>query len=671
MAKSLVIAEDVNLAALMDRGKAVEFFFKSNDFSLGDIYSARVENILPSIDAVFVSLGSEKMGFLHASDIPGIGPLSDRVWPRQKLLVQVVKEPTGNKGPRVSTNVTLIGRFYVLTTEHDNIVMSRRITSANERARLKSIATLLKPPVGFGLIIRTEAMGATDQELEEDFRELFLERWKYIIDQFEIQRRPGLLFSDSKDLLYRTLRDVFHDGVDRVAVDNETAAKRAKHYLELWSHNPPQVDLRPSRELLKEYNVIDELKMALSDRIDLPSGGYVHIQPTEALTVIDVNSGKFTSSRNPGETILKTNIEAATEAARQLRLRNIGGVIVIDFIDMESKFDRLKVLEHFEKLLDTDPAHPQIGRLSDLGLVELTRHRQEKSLIEALGHNCEKCHGVGWVFPIFDYLEGTSTEKPENLHSGELETLRNSDNSDGQDSNTEEQREYRGDRVERNDNRDERGLDRENSVPERTIERIIDNGIDRGTERGSERSIERGSDRGGDRNSRYPRRNNERPHHQNRNQRSGGGQRYRDDNRGGRYDRNNQGHHSSGSRNSLEDQLLQPEEQFRRNNAENENRDNENEERILEIPQQNKFEENSNTEVVPPIETNTNQVEPNYPRVLPLKNNHQVETVVTQSEPEPPPQPEPELPTFSLGDNSTKEVLPGIFSFEDNSNDNN
>lgn len=403
MPKSLIIAEEASLATLMDRDKAIEFFFQSNDFALGDIYSARVENILPSIDAVFVNLGTDKMGFLHASDIPGTGPLSERIWPKQKLLVQIVKEPTSNKGPRVSNDITLIGRFFVLTTEHSNIVMSRRIASAQERARLRSIASLLKPPVGFGLIIRTEAMGASEKELEEDFRELFLERWKYIIDQFEIQRRPNLIFSDSRDLLYRVLRDVFHDGVDEVAVDNPKAAERAKHYLELWSHKPPEVVTLPTRQLLKESGVLRELKEALSNRIELPNGGYVHIQATEAMTVVDVNSGKFTSSRSPGETVLKTNLEAATEVARQLRLRNIGGVIVIDFIDMDNKFDRLKLLEHFERLLENDPARPQIGRLSDLGLVELTRHRQEKSLLEALGHQCDKCHGLGSTFHIFDF----------------------------------------------------------------------------------------------------------------------------------------------------------------------------------------------------------------------------------------------------------------------------
>ncbi|HEY9885997.1 MAG TPA: Rne/Rng family ribonuclease [Vampirovibrionales bacterium] len=457
MGKSLIIAEDIGLAALMDRGKAIEFFLQSSDFSLGDIYSARVENILPSIDAVFVNLGSDKMGFLHASDIPGVGPIANRVWPRQKILVQIVKEPTGNKGPRVSTDISLIGRFFILTNEHENVVLSRRISSPQERARLKAIATLLKPPVGFGMVIRTEAAGATDKELEEDFRDLFMERWKFVIDQFEIKRRPGLIFSDSRDLLYRTLRDVFHEGVTTVGVDNEKALERAKYYLEHWSNsnNPPETEMLSSKDLLLKHEVKTELENALFDRVELPSGGYIHIQPTEALTVIDVNSGKFTSSNNPEETILKTNIEAASEAARQMRLRNIGGVIVIDFIDMDNKADRLKVLEHFERLLDMDPAHPQIGRLSDLGLVELTRHRQEKSLFEALGSLCDKCHGVGWVFPIFEIFEDKAEEnEPQGFEDESQNNYQQSNNNHYQHNN--ERPHQHNERRNERDNRDNR-----------------------------------------------------------------------------------------------------------------------------------------------------------------------------------------------------------------------
>lgn len=605
MAKSLIIAENASLAALMDRGKAVEIFVQSSDFALGDIYCARVENILPSIDAVFLNLGSDKMGFLHASDIPGTGPLTERVWPRQKMLVQIVKETTGNKGPRVSTDITLIGRFFVLTTEHQNVVMSRRITSMNERARLRSIATLIKPPVGFGLIIRTEAMGATEEELEEDFRELFIERWKYIIDQFEIQRHPKLLFSDSRDLLYRVLRDVFHDGVDKVYVDNQNAADRAKHYLELWSHNPPAVNLLPPKQLMEETNLMNELKSALSHKIELPSGGYLYIQPTEALTVVDVNSGKFTSSRSPEETVLRTNIEAATEAARQLRLRNIGGVIVIDFIDMESKFHRLTLLEHFEKLLENDPAHPQIGRLSDLGLVELTRHRQEKSLFEALGHLCDKCHGAGWIFPIFTAFDD---DKPQQQHEDHYH----------------QEPQYRDENEER--------IFNDSPYPEQNYDQQQPQGDqpyqgggnyqqnDRYNRRGA------GSGRNNNQNRRQPNRRN--PHQRGPNPRHQGGGRYNE-------------HRQSPSSN-LEEQLIRSisqgdgGEQVDNNNYEN---PTENANRNYEEPQQNSYRDTHESP----------QPEIKAPPQEPISVREERKTV--------------ELPTISFENQATKEVLPGIYSF--------
>jgi len=416
MPKELIVSEKINLAALMDKGQAIEFFVKNDQFAVGDIYLARVENILPSIDAVFVNLGStSKMGFLHASDIEGAGPLKRRIFPRQRLLVQVEKQPTGNKGPRVTTNITLTGRFLVLTTAHEQIIVSRRINNPDQKARLKAIATLLKPPVGFGLIIRTEAENATEEELEEDFKELFLQKWKFIIDQFEIQNRPGLLVRDSKDLLHKVLRDVFHYGVQSIVVDNDEFRERAEEYLRDWSfQKPPKVELyKSSDEMLEKFGVTAELRRSLYPRVDLASGGYLLIQPTEAMTVIDVNSGKFTSSHSPAETVFLTNLEAATEVARQLRLRNIGGVIVIDFIDMENKYDRLLLLENFSRALENDPSKPQIGRLSDLGLVEVTRPRTAQSLQEALGHECEACSATGLRFPMLEQVNKASQQQQD------------------------------------------------------------------------------------------------------------------------------------------------------------------------------------------------------------------------------------------------------------------
>lgn len=421
MSKQLVISEEKKFAVLMDnKEQAIEYFLDNPDFCIGDIYSVRVENILAGINAVFVNMGhGDRMGFLHAHDIEGSQPLREKIFPKQKLLVQVVKEPTLNKGPRVSTKINLTGRFFVLTLEHENIIMSRRIGNADERARLKAIATLLKPP-GFGMVIRTEAEGATEDELEGDFKELFLERWKEIIDKFEGQRRSGLLVRDRKNLLYKVLRDVFHEGVDTIATDCPGSAETIKYYTDLWGKGRKiNIDIVPTtKELFTKYNVIKELEKTLSEKVELPSGGHILIQQTEALTAIDVNSGRFTSSNNPEDTIIQTNIEAAQELAKQLRLRNIGGVIVIDFIDMNKKSQRIRVLEKLEKALEQDPSRPQIGRLSDLGLVELTRHRQERNIKEALGQKCSHCNGKGITFEVIENLlqnESEIKEKKEEL----------------------------------------------------------------------------------------------------------------------------------------------------------------------------------------------------------------------------------------------------------------
>ena len=646
MGKSLIIAEEAHLAALMDKGKAIEFFLQNNDFSLGEIYAARVENILPSIDAVFVNLGMDKMGFLHASDIPGNGPLADRVWPRQKLLVQIVKEPTSNKGPRVSTNITLIGRFFVLTTEHNNIVMSRRINSSNERARLKSIASLLKPPIGFGLVVRTEAMGATERELEEDFRQLFMERWKFVIDQFEIQRQPRLLLSDSRDLLFRVLRDVFHNGITEVLVDNPEAEERANYYLNLWSNNPPKVIGLKTKELLTQSNVLAELKEALSSRIELPSGGYVYIQPTEALTVIDVNSGKFTSSSTPGETVLRTNLEAGTEIARQLRLRNIGGVIVIDFIDMESKLDRLKLLEHFEKLLENDPAHPQIGRLSDLGLVELTRHRQEKSLFEALGSQCDKCHGSGWVFPIFDLYEDKPNKNPQiqqNIQNSPINNYKNNqqDLDLSNNFNEENAEKFPPKDYEENNNLNNSSDELHHSDSEQAYNQRSSHNRPRHNNQRRSQPHER-PDRI-NRNLRQPR-----PHHNRHDRQAETHSNYR---------KNDNPENSNRLSNSdLENQLVSPASNFpiiQTIVSDFESIAPVPEKLMLDIPVQD-------TLPVPalPILENTNIDKPK-PKDKPVKEAFIPEVIEKKIIEE-----EIKLPTFSLKENETKEVLPGIYSFD-------
>lgn len=395
MKKSIIISEADNIAALMENDRVVEFFVNRGELLLGDIYVAIVENILPGIDAAFVNLGKDKMGFLHANDIPGEGALRDRLVPKQKLLVQITKEPTGHKGPRVSTAISLPGRFLVLVPEERGISISRRISESKERARLKSVVTLMKPP-GVGVIIRTEAKGQNEASLFEDFEQLW-DRWQTIVSEGEASIGPKLVYRD-QDLLYRVIRDAYSTDVSEIVVDTSDGQKRASEFMSGWAGRTTKVMHHQGDDpLLISKGIDKDIEAVLSDRADLPSGGHLNIQPTEALTVIDVNSGRFTSSRTQAETVRKTNMEAAQEIPRQLRLRNIGGMVIVDFIDMESRRDQQQVLEMFNRSLEEDRAKPQMGQMSDLGLVELTRRRQGQSLRELFAEQCPHCSGTGAV----------------------------------------------------------------------------------------------------------------------------------------------------------------------------------------------------------------------------------------------------------------------------------
>lgn len=407
MAKSIVIAERDNIAAVFEDNKVTEFFIHRGDILLGDVYLSKVENILPSIEAAFVNVGSDKMGFLHAADVIGKGGLQDKLSPKQKLVVQVVKEPTGHKGPRVTTSISLPGRFCVLMPQESGISVSKKIMSSKERARLKAIVSLLKP-VGLGVIIRTEAEGQSEAEIQEDL-EILLEKWNTIVTQAELVNAPNLLYRD-QDLLYRVIREACTEDVKEIVVDTPFAMHRTQQLIQNWNLNK-NIDIsvyKGSEPLLVASGVKKEIEQALQIKVNLPSGGYLFIQTTEALTVIDVNSGKFISSATQDETILKTNKEAVTEIARQLKLRNIGGMIIIDFIDMLSRADKIAILEELELAVETDKAKPQVGQLSDLGLVEMTRHRQGQSLAEIFTKKCSHCNATGQVLEDFGFASSLS-----------------------------------------------------------------------------------------------------------------------------------------------------------------------------------------------------------------------------------------------------------------------
>ena len=405
--KKIIIAERDNIAAIMEGKKVQEFYVTRGDVLLGDIYLATVENILPSIEAAFVDVGVDKMGFLHAQDVVGKGALKDKLSPKQKIVVQVVKEPNGHKGPRVTTEISLPGRFLVLIPNETGINVSRKIENIKEKARLKAIVNLLKP-VGVGVIVRTEAVGQSEADIQEDL-EILLEKWNNIITSADSLTPPSLISRD-QDLLYRVLREACTDDISEIVVDTAFALNRVQQLLQTW-HMSRNINVhlyKGTEPLLIATDVHKEIKAALQTKVNMPSGGYLYIQTTEALTVIDVNSGKFTSSATQDETILRTNREAVKEIARQLRLRNIGGMIIVDFIDMTSRVDKLAILEEFELALEPDKAKPQIGQLSDLGLVELTRHRQGQSLFELFTKKCPHCQGAGYAMEDFKFASPTS-----------------------------------------------------------------------------------------------------------------------------------------------------------------------------------------------------------------------------------------------------------------------
>jgi ribonuclease E len=404
MPKQIIIAEQHRIGAVFGEDQIQELVVATGQHQVSDIYLGIVENVLQGIDAAFINIGDpSRNGFIHVTDLGPLrlrrsaGSITELLAPQQKVLVQIMKEPTGNKGPRLTGNVSLPGRYVVLIPFGKGVNLSRRIRSEGERNRLRAVAVLSKP-AGMGLLVRTEAEGTTEEAILEDLEQL-QKQWEIVQQDANTTRAPALLNRDD-DFIQRVLRDMYADDVNRIVVDSQQGLKRVKQTLLGWNDGQlPQglvVDQHRERQPILEYfRVNSAIRESLKPRVDLPSGGYIIIEPTEALTVIDVNSGSFTSRTTSRETVLWTNCEAATEIARQMRLRNIAGVIIIDFIDMDYRKDQLQVLEHFNKQLRVDKARPQIAQLSELGLVELTRKRQGQNIYELFGETCATCGGLG------------------------------------------------------------------------------------------------------------------------------------------------------------------------------------------------------------------------------------------------------------------------------------
>ncbi len=409
MSQQIIIAEQARIAALLTDDRVDELIVAQGHYQIGDIFLGTVENVLPGIDAAFINIGeSDKNGFIHVSDLgplrlkKGTFGITELLEPKQKVLVQVIKEPTGSKGPRLTGSISIPGKYLILQPYGQGVNISRKINTETERNRLKALGVLIKPP-STGLLFRTEAEKIKEELLIEDLEHL-IQQWENVLKVSEASNPPNLVKRDD-DFSLKILRDHIKESTKSIIIDSKFSVARAKDFLINYESD---IDIEfhdnsLTQHIFEKYEIKKTIQKALQPRVDLPSGGYIIIEPTEALTVIDVNSGSFTRSANSRQTVLWTNCEAAVEISRQMKLRNIGGVIVVDFIDMESRRDQFQLLEHFTSAIKDDSARPQIAQLTELGLVELTRKRQGQNIYELFGKKCSICDGTGHVENIFNY----------------------------------------------------------------------------------------------------------------------------------------------------------------------------------------------------------------------------------------------------------------------------
>jgi ribonuclease G len=422
MRKEILINSSVGETriAILEDGKVVELFVErpENERMVGDIYLGKVVNVARGMRAAFVNIGQEQDAFLHFSDIgeklneysayldlettSDNGDVSNRGHhppiPRegQEILVQIIKEPIASKGSRITTELSIPGRFMVLVPGNEMAGISKKIFSIKERKRLKKIGHDIRPK-GFGLIIRTVAENREESELRADLENL-LKTWRQTEERIKRVKPPSLVYKDL-GMASSVIRDLFTPDIDHVMIDSKTIYKQILNYLEevapaminkveLYKGKTPLYDAKGAEQ---------EIEKSLSRKVWMRSGGYVIFDHTEALTAIDVNSGKFMGRGQHDENSLKVNLEAAREIARQLRLRDIGGIIIIDFIDMQDHRMRRKLYDEFRRELKRDRAQFNMSAISEFGLIEMTRERVRPSLIYAFSEPCPTCEGIGRV----------------------------------------------------------------------------------------------------------------------------------------------------------------------------------------------------------------------------------------------------------------------------------
>ena len=396
--------------AVLDEGALINLFIERGDPLAGNIYKGRVANVLPGMEAAFVDIGLERNAFLHVGDIRsqrlageeieesfGKGAIAERLRVGQEILVQVTKEPMGSKGARVTTYVALPAYYLVLMPTVNYVGVSRRIERDQERKRLRQLAEKLRPK-GMGIIVRTAAEGASEKDLADDV-EFLLQMWNRVEERSRASRAPALVYQDLR-LIRRVVRDQFTEEVSRFLIDSPEEHHRVGDLLNSFAPKlKSRLQLYQGPEPIFEHTGVErELEKALRRKVWLKSGGYIIVDRTEALTVIDVNTGKYVGKTDLASTILRTNMEAVGEIVRQITLRDIGGIILVDFIDMEAEQHRKKVMGALHEAVRRDRSKLHIIDLTGLGLVEITRKRVYQDLEEVLRMPCPYCEGRGRVF---------------------------------------------------------------------------------------------------------------------------------------------------------------------------------------------------------------------------------------------------------------------------------
>ncbi len=428
MNREILINQDCNeiQAAIVEAGRLEEFYLERLDACrmFGNIYKGRVKTVIRGMGAAFVHLGSPKDGFLYVADAlrspidleaepdpdtaetPGFSRDARRAMRHkridevlkigQEVIVQVVKEPMGTKGPRLTTHFSIPARYLVMIPGDEKIGISGRIADKKERDRIRSLFKSLEIPKGVGFIVRTAAEGKSETEFTRDIRYL-IKAWKRIHRSIAVKKAPSMIHQEL-GLVERIIRDHLMEDSDKIVVSNKELLQKVKRFLGLYLPGSKlYVELFQGHSMFEHYNIAKEIERTYQKNVYLKSGGYIVIQQTEGLVAIDVNTGKFTGAKDLEETVFKTNLEAAEEVARQMRLRDMGGIIVIDFIDLERGDHRRELFRVFNAVVSRDRAKTNILPISELGLVEMTRQRIRPSHESSAFDNCPHCEGKGVV----------------------------------------------------------------------------------------------------------------------------------------------------------------------------------------------------------------------------------------------------------------------------------